>query len=83
MYSNVKYIFFTNQVFIFQSLPKTFIMGEEGTFYKAVFILGVTFTAGVVAGYKVGHCSTLAREGEEQCDSTLMFSGERTEAGIS
>ena len=32
-------------------------MGEEGTFYKAVFILGVTFTAGVIAGYKVGQSS--------------------------
>ena len=28
-------------------------MGEDGTFYKAVFILGITFTAGFVAGYKV------------------------------
>ena len=27
-------------------------MGEDGTFYKAVFILGITFTAGFVAGYK-------------------------------
>ena len=63
MYSNVKYIFFTNQVFIFQSLPKTFIMGEEGTFYKAVFILGVTFTAGVVAGYKVGWSLLNPRQG--------------------
>ena len=27
-------------------------MAEEGAFYKAVFILGVTFTAGFVAGYK-------------------------------
>ena len=36
---------------------RTFIMGEEGTFYKAVFILGVTFTAGVIAGYKVGQSS--------------------------
>ena len=29
-------------------------MGEEGTFYKAVFIIGLTFTDGFVAGYKVG-----------------------------
>ena len=28
-------------------------MGEEGTFYKAVFILGITFAAGFTAGYKV------------------------------
>jgi len=27
-------------------------MGEEGTFYKAVFILGITFAAGFTAGYK-------------------------------
>ena len=42
---------------------RTFIMGEEGTFYKAVFILGVTFTAGVIAGYKVGHCTTFTTGG--------------------
>ena len=30
------------------------IMGSsDGTFYKAVFILGVTFTVGFVTGYKV------------------------------
>ena len=40
-------------------------MGEEGTFYKAVFILGVTFTAGVIAGYKVGYCPTFT--GNDMC----------------
>ena len=29
-------------------------MADEGTFYKAVFILGLTFTAGLITGYKVG-----------------------------
>ena len=72
MYSNVKYIFFTNQVFIFQSLPKTFIMGEEGTFYKAVFILGVTFTAGVVAGYKVGLIIAQPSPGKERSNVTVL-----------
>ena len=42
---------------------RTFIMGEEGTFYKAVIILGVTFTAGVIAGYKVGQSSIFTRAG--------------------
>jgi len=27
-------------------------MGDDGNFYKAVFILGLTFTAGFVTGYK-------------------------------
>ena len=29
-------------------------MGEEGTFYKGVFLVAVTFTLGVGVGYKVG-----------------------------
>ena len=49
-------------------------MGEEGTFYKAVFILGVTFTAGVIAGYKVGHGSAFIREAD-MYDVKFMFSG--------
>ena len=28
-------------------------MGDDGNFYKAVFILSLTFTAGFVTGYKV------------------------------
>ena len=47
-------IFSTNICVEFTESNIILAMADEGTFYKAVFILGLTFTAGLITGYKVG-----------------------------
>ena len=47
---------------------------SDGTFYKAVFILGVTFTVGFVTGYKV---LTIIRAFTTELDLGIIFSRQK------